>query len=277
MCKSLHSSLQLCVGFNTNVNHLHRGRAPYENEELNMSKFDQHFFNLLTREINTLVGRKGCGTIWAGRNRTNECVDDESLERQLFYAATNMVKDGLLVRAAHNPGYGSYRAIASGDLNERFWYIDRTAWHRAGGQNSKKPLSAFKKWVTVHYSKLPKWESLTDSQYATLFRREVRALEKSYREKRELEGKRAAGPKKLSKLDHRERPKTPRRRTRQPKCHASSPEAAREYEKSWRLFLDERLKASYQFLCGNLFVEFPLGSFRPPLVSLETYRPLRER
>ena len=256
-----------------NVNHLHRGRAPLEDKEVNMSKFDQLFFSLLTREINLLVGRKGRGTIWAGKNRVDECVDDRSVEQQLLYGATNLVKDGLLDRAAHNQGFGSYRAIASGDLYERFWYIDRTAWHRAGGRRCKKPMSAFKEWVTVDYSKIPQWESLTNAQYATRFRREVRALEKTYREARAREGRRAAGPVKLARLDYRDRPKTPRQRTRQPVCHASTPEAAEEYKKSWRRFLDERMQASQQFLKGNLYVEFPKGSFRPPLVTLEKYHP----
>lgn len=256
-----------------NVNHLHRGRAPYENQELNMSKFDQCFFSLLTREINRLVGRQGCGTIWAGRNRADECVDDDALEQQMLYGVTNMNKDGLLERAAHHPGFGSYRAIASGDMFERFEYIDRTAWHRAGGIRCKKPLSAFKKQVTVRYSKLPNYENLSNDQYAALFRREVRSWEQRFREKREREGKVAAGPTKLSKLDYRDRPKTARERTRQPKCHASTREAAAEYEKSWRAFLDARLRASDQYLKGNLYVEFPKGSFRPPLITLERYRP----
>ena len=238
-----------------------------------MSKFDQYFFSLLTREINILVGRRGCGTIWAGRNRAEECVDDPSLEQQLLYAATNLVKDGLLDRAAHNPGYGTYHAIASGDMYERFWYVDRTAWHRAGGKRCEKPMTSFKKWVTVAYSKIPNWETLTNHQYATRFRREVRALEKKFREERTRKGKRAAGPVKLAKLDYRDRPKTPREHTRQPICHASTPEAAAAYKEDWCKFMDERHQASEQFLKGNLYVAFPKGAFRPPLITLETYHP----
>lgn len=256
-----------------NVNHLHRGRAPYEDQELNMSAFDKYFFSMLTREINRLIGRTGCGTIWAGRNRAEECVDDEAADQQMFYGVTNLVKDGLLERAAHHPGFGSYRAIASGDLYERFEYIDRTAWHRAGGKRCKKPMSAFKKQVTVRYTKLPQWEGLSNAQYASRFRREVRALEKQHREEREKEGRRAAGPTKLGRLDYRDRPKTPRKKTRQPSCHASTPEGAREYEKRWRVFLDARLGAAEQFLEGNLYVEFPKGSFRPPLITLRRFQP----
>ena len=95
-------------------------------------------------------------------------------------------------------------------------------------------MSAFKKWVTVEYSKIPQWKTLTNHQYATRFRHEVRALEKQFREERSQEGKRVAGLAKLAKLDYRDRPETPRKRTRQPICHASTPGAAAEYEVDWR-------------------------------------------
>ena len=256
-----------------NVNHLHRGRAPYEGQEGNMSDFDQLFFSLLTKEVNILLDRRGCGTIWAGRNRTDECVDDTSTEQQFLYGATNMVKDGLLERAAHNKGFGTYHAIANGDLYERFEYIDRTAWNKAGGKNGKRPQSDFKKTVTVEYSKIPRWEGLSKPQYATRFRREVRAIEQEYRAKREPAGRKAAGPAKLAKLNPRGRPEKRKKRTRQPLCHASTPEAAAEYKDTWRQFLDQRLKASQLFLMGNLYVEFPKGAFRPPLITLKNFKP----
>jgi len=257
-----------------NVNHMHRGREPFEGLEENMSDFDQLFFSLLTREVNRMLGRGGAGTIWAGRTNSEECIDDKSAEQQLLYGVTNLVKDGLLDRVAHNKGFATYHAIASGDLYERFEYIDRTAWNRAGGKRRNLPLSDFKKTVTVQYSKIPEWAHLTDSQYATRFRKEVRALEKKFREARENEGKRVAGPVKLAKLDPWGRPNHRKERTRQPLCHSSTPEGAAEYEEKWKAFLDKRAKASQLFLEGNLYVEFPKGSFRPPLVTLRSFKPL---
>lgn len=256
-----------------NLNHLHRGRAPYEGREENMSDFDKVFFSILTKEINLLMDRRGSGTIWAGRNRTDECVDNASCERQFIYGATNMVKDGLLERAAHNKGFGTYKAIASGNLYERFEYIDRTAWNRAGGKRCKRPLSDFKKSVTIEYSKIPPWEHLTNDQYATRFRKEVRAVEQKCREERAEKGRPAAGPRKLDGLDPRSRPKCRKPRTKQPLCHASTPEAADEYKESWRTFSEARAEASQLFLSGNLYVDFPKGAFRPPLITLKRLKP----
>jgi hypothetical protein len=250
-----------------NINHFHRGRAPIEGSIDNMAKFEQTFLSLLTKELNRYYDRTGLGTLWAGRTKVTECVDDKSLVSQLIYSVTNMVKDGLLERAAHNKGFGCYKAIASGDLYERFTYIDRTAWHRAGGKRCKRPMSDFMRVTTVTYSKIPEWEHLTNQQYATRFRKEVRAKEQELREKREKENKRVAGIKRLTNLDPRSRPKTPRERTPQPLCHASTVEAENEFRERWKTFLDFRLQASEQFLKGNLHVEFPLGSHRPPLLT----------
>ncbi len=260
--------------FDSNVNHLHRGRAPLAGQEENMSKFDQLFFSLLTQEVNRLLDRRGRGTIWAGRNRTEECVDDRSVEQQMLYGVTNMVKDNLLDKAAHNTGFGTYPAVASGDMWERFEYIDRTAWNKAGGANGKRPITEFKKQVTVTYSKIPSWSNLSNPQYATRFRKEVRLKEEALRAQRKKEGHKVAGPKKLEALDPRGRPKHRKKRTRQPLCHAATPEAATKYEESWRVFLDERLKASQQYLRGNLYVEFPKGAFRPPLITTARLKPL---
>ena len=127
--------------------------------------------------------------------------------------------------------------------------------------------------MTVEYSKIPKWSHLSDAQYATRFRKEVRAIEKKHREQREAAGKRAAGPVKLAKLSSRDRPKHRKKRTRQPLCHASTPEAAAEYREGWRSFLDVRAKACEQFLKGNLYAEFPRGAFRPPLITLRKLKP----
>ena len=236
-----------------------------------MSDFDQTLFSLLTKELNRYYNRIGGGTIWAGKTRVTECVDDESLEQQLLYSVTNMAKDGLLERAAHNKGFGCYKAIASGDLCERFTYIDRTAWHRSGGKICRRPITAFTRVTTVYYSKIPKWDHLNNQQYATQFRKEVRALENGFREQREKENKKVAGPKKLENVNPRDRPKTPRKRTPQPLCHASDPEAAREFKDHWRVFLDYRLRASEQFLKGNFYVEFPAGSYRPPLITCKHF------
>ena len=251
-----------------NINHKHDGMAPISDSPEHLEhlvKFDQLFNSLVAREINRYLDREG--PLFSSRNRSDEAIDDSSLEQQLLYAVTNPVKDGLVDRVAHWKGFSSYEQLATGRV-ETFTYLDRTAWHRAGGERSRKSREAFTKTVTIELSPIPAWEHLPAHKRQALFRRRVREVEQCCRSEREREGRSAMGPTRLDKVDHRDRPRTRKPRTRQPLCHASSVEAATEYRESWRSFLDRFWYASGMWLKGVRDVEFPAGSFRPPLMQL---------
>jgi hypothetical protein len=252
-----------------NVNHKQSGREPLSDSQEHLEnyvKFEQLFNSLVARGINRYLGREG--PLYSTKNRIDEATDNESLEQQLLYAVTNPVKDGLVDRVAHWKGFSSYKQLATGEV-ERYSYIDWTAWHRAGGNRSKKAPEAFVKWVEVKLSPIPSWEGMADHKRQTLFRRRVRELEQDCRSQREREGRTAMGPKKLAKLDHRDRPKNPPKKSgRRPLCHSSTTEGAKEYKKKWREFLDQYYYASGMWLKGVTDVEFPSGSFKPPLIRI---------
>jgi hypothetical protein len=254
-----------------NINHKHSSRAPLsESREHieNLARFDQLFNSLAARGINKYLGREGA--LYSTRNRGVEAVDDLSLAQQLLYAVTNPVKDGLVDRVAHWKGFSSYRQLASGEV-ERFSYIDWTAWHRAGGEKSGRSPEEFLEWTEVKLTPIPAWENLPEHKRQALFRRLVRQREQEYREERDREGRRPMGPRKLSKLDHRARPRREKReRRRQPLCHSSTPEGARDYERRFRSFLEQYYYASVMWMEGVVDVKFPAGSFKPPLIRVVT-------
>ncbi len=252
-----------------NINHKQAGIEPLSDspEHLeNYVKFNQLFNSLVARGINKNIDREG--PLYSGRDRTDEAIDDSSLEQQLLYAVTNPAKDGLVDRVAHWKGFSSYKQLATGEV-ERYSYVNWTAWHRAGGKRSRKSPEAFIKWVEVKLSPIPSWEHLPEHKRQALFRRRVRELEQDYREERERERRSVMGPRKLAKVDPRDRPKNPPKDSgRQPLCHSSTVEGAKEYEKKWREFLDQYYYASGLWMKGVEDVEFPSGSFRPPLIRL---------
>ena len=254
-----------------NINHKHAGRGPLSDspEHLeNLAKFDQLFNSLVARGINKYLGREG--PLFSTRNRSTPAIDDESLEQQLLYAVTNPVKDGLVDRVAHRKGFSSYKQLATGEV-ERFSYINWTRWHQAGGARSKRSPEEFTEWTKVKLSPIPSWERLPEHKRQALFRRRVRQLEQRYREEREREGRRPMGPRKLAKLDPRQRPRhAPEQRRPQPLCHASTAGAARDYENQLRAFLDQYYHASGMWLEGAHDVGFPPGSFKPPLIRIST-------
>jgi len=254
-----------------NINHKHGGKAPLSDDTehiQNFARFEQLFNSLVARGINKHLGREGA--LYSTRNRSAEAVDDLSLEQQLLYAVTNPVKDGLVDRTAHWKGFSSYNQLATGKV-ERFSYINWTAWHQAGGAKGKRAPEEFLEWTEVKLTPIPSWERLPAHKRQAMFRRRVRQLEQDYRAVRERDGRRPMGPRKLSRLDPRARPKGEKaERRRQPLCHASTPAGAREYEKRLRGFLEQYYYASGMWMEGVLDVKFPAGSFKPPLIQAAT-------
>ena len=247
-----------------NISHKQDGLAPLSDEPehiQNVAKFHQMFNSLVAIGLNKHYHREGA--LYSSRNRSKEAVDDLSLEQQLFYAVTNVVKDGLVDRVAHWKGYSSYKQLATGEV-EKFRYIDWTAWHKAGGLNSGKKPEEFIKTVKVELSPLPAWEHMPPHKRQAYFRREVRKLEQEYRAQRERDGRNAMGKRKLEKIDPRDHPKNPAEHSRAPLCHASTQEAADEYAESLTAFLEQYWQASDMWRRGYHEVEFPRGSYKPP-------------
>ncbi len=249
----------------SNTTHFGVGRSALPGMLDNLSRFNQYFYGLLSRELNKLWGREG--PMWSTRSRSAEAIDDDAAEDRLFYEVTNMVKDGLVDRVTHSEGFNCYGTLATGE-KEKFWYLDWTSWWNDGGPRNKKPVSEYKVWVEVEYTPLPKWRQMTPDQRQAHFRREVRKIEQEARKEREREGRPVMGPQKLAKLDPRDRPKTEAKSGPQPLCHASTKEAAEEYKKEFKVFLDHYYRASGLYREGHFDVEFPEGSFRPPLVTI---------
>ncbi len=251
-----------------NINHEQCGIAALSSsrEDLdNLINFKRTFHRLIAGEINNLLDREG--SVFSTPSRNVECLDNASLEQQFFYAMTNPVKDGLVDRIAEWGGFSSYSALARGEI-ETYTYIDRTAWHNAGGKRSKKPLQAFVKTIRLEYTPLPSLAKMKPGQRQAHIRRECRTLEKAFREERQRTGQPAMSRAKMDKLDHRDRPKTRAKRTKKPLCHASTQEAADAYKREIKEFLTSYKIASAAYRSGAWETEFPLGSIKPPLMNV---------
>jgi hypothetical protein len=251
-----------------NINHEQNGVAAVSGsrEHLNcLIRFKQTFHRILAEELNRYLGREGA--VFSSPPRMVECVDDESLEQQFFYAMTNPVKDGLVETVAEWKGFSSYQALAHGKL-ETFTYFDRTLWHKAGGKNKNLPLEQFVKKVSVEYTPLPKHITMKSDARQAYIRREVRALEKRFQKEREALGRPAMSAAALSRLDHRSRPKSTPMRTKKPLCHAASTERAEKYKEEFMIYLAAYRAASIIYRSGMHDVEFPDGAIRPPLIDV---------
>ncbi len=251
-----------------NINTMQLGRAPMDDDPDaldNMSRFDQLFYGLLSREINKLWDREG--PVWSTRNRSEECIDDRSVEQQLLYALTNPVKDGLCEKVSHWEGLTLFDQLAGGK-EERFYHIDWVRWWNEGGKKNEKPIGEYKKWVTVKLSPIPEWERYSEHKRQTLLRKRVRKEETDFAKEREKAKRPVMDKSMRACIDPRDRPREKKKSGPQPLCHSSTKEAAGKYKIKWRKFLVLFREASEKFLSGVFDVEFPDGSFRPPLITV---------
>ena len=248
-----------------NVNHPHLGVSAPEERLRHIEPFFNLSQSLLARELNRHWHRKG--PLWMSRIHISPCVSDDKAEERLDYAMTNPVKDGLVDQLSRYPGFSTYRELARGEA-QRYFYFDRTAWWRQGGPSGRRRLEEFIEWVSLEVSPLPHLQGLTLPQCQSRFRHRLRELEERFREARREAERTVFGVKNLRQLDHRQRPRSDHRRDVQPLCHASTVEDAVEYEVRYRQTQRVRMAASLAFRQGRFDVEFPPGTFPPPLKTM---------
>ena len=254
--------------FEANVHHEHDGVTPGDDaQRADIPCFFRDVHSLIARETNRLLDREN--HVYGERYRAEPCLDDASAEQQLVYAMVNAVKDGQVERVSKSPFFSTYRHLAYGELLE-FWYIDRTAWWRKGGPIRGNREKDHMKWIRFELKPLPGWEKLSARQRQTRFRHLVREAEEIAAREREVEGRSVVGVPALRRLDPRDRPRDPKKSGRQPLCHSSDPALRSLYERLWRDFLRAYRAASIAYRAGDFSVEFPDGSFRPPLVTMYT-------
>jgi len=252
--------------FDSNVNHFHCLFSLSSDQVPNASLFLRYLHGQTAKQLN--LHYKQTGRVWSSRGRIIPIADENALISQLLYAATNVVKDGMVAKASQWPGFSTYEQLAHGK-RQTFTYLDRTAWWKAGGGWLNIPKTKFMREVSVEVSPLPGWEQLPSHERQSRYRRMVREKEAEIRANREIEGRPVIGKAALMRIDPRSSPGTEKKATPMPKCHASSKESRDSFIKEvLKPFWDKYREASGRFRSGDYGVEFPLGSIPPPIPTV---------
>ena len=256
--------------FESNINHFHCLFSLAPEQIGNASLFLRYLHGQSAKQLN--LHYKRMGRVWSSRGRVIPIVDENALISQLLYAATNVVKDGMVEKTSQWPGFSTYDQLAHGK-RQTFTYLDRTAWWKAGGGWLNIPKTKFMREVTVEVSPLPGWEHLPAHERQSRYRRMVREYEAENQKLREVEGRPVMGRAALMRMDPRSSPDTEKKSTPMPHCHASSKESRNSFINDvLKPFWNAYKEASAQFLSGILIVEFPFGSIPPPLVNVRVAR-----
>ncbi len=249
----------------TNINHLELVFSIGEGQIDNVSPFLREFAGRAARDFNRLYGREG--HFWAGRVRVEEITSDNKAEKLLGYGACNVVKDGLVEKASHWKGFSTTGALSRGNRLV-FKYVDRTLWWKNGADHRHVDPSKYTRRTEVVLHPLPSWVLLSVDVRQTRFRSIVRNHEELARKEREAEGITSVkGMVRIERESPFSKPARPRERMPQPLCHADTAEDYEAYKAEYKEIVKAHRIASTAFRSGCFDVEFPPGTFRPPLVT----------
>jgi hypothetical protein len=243
--------------------HQHEMASAKGNDVAALPEFWRNLHAKVARDVNRLRGREG--HLYAGPSRVTLCGNDDQAFGQLVYALTNPVKDGLVDRVRRSPFFSTYRAQALGEAL-RFFDIEWERYWEAGGPyNRRLSPKRFLVWRTLELAPLPHLAGMAAHRRQTLIRKAVEAVEEETAEKLKREGRTFCPVSRHFETDPRDRPKTPRESGRKPPIHASSKAERDAYRAKVRDVMRWYVPASVAFRSGCFDVEFPPGTFRPPL------------
>jgi REP element-mobilizing transposase RayT len=252
----------------TNINHMELVFSLCKDQVHNASPFLQLFQSIVAKELNRHYGREG--HFWSSRARVEEIVSDKKAEALLGYGACNVVKDGLVEKASQWKGFSTTEALSSGKLLE-FEYIDRTLWWKLGADHRKVDPSKYTKRVRIELTPLSSWEQQSEGERQSRFRQIVRDHEGLAEKERLAEGiVKVKGMRQIEGESPFSKPRHQRKKSPQPLCHAETEEERKTYEAEYRETVKAHRLASAAYREGCYDVEFPQGTFRPPLVTVFT-------
>ena len=245
--------------------HQHEVQSAKDGDVAAMPEFWRNFHAKVARDVNRLRDREG--HLYAGPSRVTPCATDANAMQQLVYALTNPVKDGLVDRVRHSPFFSTYRAQALGEPL-RYWDIEWERYWEAGGPfNTRLSPKQFMLWRTLEITPLLHLAGMPAHRRQTLIRNAVEDVEIETADQLEREGRVFCPVSRHFETDFRSRPATPRVSGRKPLIHASTRAERDAYRDKLRDVLRAYVPASIAFRSGCYDVDFPSGTFRPPLTK----------
>ncbi|MDD9932806.1 MAG: transposase [Myxococcales bacterium] len=250
-------------GFVVMCNHIH---LLCQTRHKNLAAFMGYFKARLTDTVNLLTGKRG--PLWARRYDAEPVLGDEACADRMGYTAGNPSQANLVDDASDWPGLNlAYGLTKTQELS--FTYLDRTAWHRAKRPGDLRP---FLEQATLVLSPIPSCEGMDPELYRqSLHTWMEQSLAKVRASKRGGSARRSDDdPKPTLGIDaivqaaFDTRPRTPSFR-RRPYAHGP-PERVREHCHATLTLIDDFTSRSQRYRDGQWDVEFPEGTYRPPLM-----------
>jgi hypothetical protein len=193
-------------------------------------------------------------------------LEQGDMEDELMYCALQAVKNGLCEKISDYPGYNSFHDAICG-IKRKVKVVDWAKFNARKRDNPKLALKDFTIEYTLEYSRLPGYEHLSQKEYKNLM---LKKLEE--RRVKLVNAYKAQGHRFMTKEELRAvTPGTLAKNPKKSKRNDPRPLILTQYQEAKKLFLEWYFSVVYrykeavaEYLAGNLAVEFPPGTYRPP-------------
>jgi hypothetical protein len=234
----------------------------------NRAQFMRDFNSSVARAVARHQPNYPGGRLWARRYSAEYLPGDADIEEYFFYTVLQPVNDGLVDDIRDYPSYNCFEDAVTGRERE-FKVIRWKEYKDAKRWNPNVPQDDFTEVCTLRYSRLPGYEELPQAEYESLMRQKLKERTEAIVESRG--GKPAAGADKLRQAKPGSLPrktKTSSRNSHRPRV-LSKHRGRRAAATVWyfNIYFEYR-KASKLYRSGNLEVEFPKGTYKPPLFTV---------
>ena len=234
----------------------------------NRAHFMRDFNSSVARAVPRYQKDYPGGRFWARRYSAEYLVGPEDVEEYFFYIVLQPVNDGLVDNIKDYPGYNCFEDAITGTARQ-YKVINWKKYNDARRWDKSVSIDEFTELCTLKYERLPGYEDLSQAEYAKLMRQKLNQRTKAVLEARG--NKPCLGVKRLKEIAPGSAPHNTK--TSGPKDHRprvlSKDANRRSTGESWYFSIYFKYKeASTSYRAGNLEVEFPEGTYKPPLFTV---------
>lgn len=234
----------------------------------NRACFMRDFNSSVARSVPRYQGNYPGGGLFARRFSAEHLPGDADIEDRFFYTVLQPVNDGLVDDISQYPGYNCFDDAVTG--RERKCKVIR--WKEYNDARRRDPavsIEEFTEICTLRFERLPGYEDLSQQQYEMMMRAKLR--ERTAEIIRRRGGKPSLGSHNLSKIKPGERPhktKTSGRKDHRPRILSRDPVRRSTAEAWYFTTYFEYRRCSKRYRSGDLSVEFPKGTYKPPIFTV---------
>lgn len=233
---------------------------------MNKSSFMRDFNSMIAKLVKKHQERFTDGKLWARRYADQVFKRDQDVEQWFFYTALNPVHAGLSKDPKIHPGYNSFDDAVNA-IDRIYTVTNWSLYQDKVRYNPSLKKEDFDEEFTLHYTRLPGFEEMSASEYASHMLSKMKVMNQEAIDERLDRDLGFMPPEQLKSIKPGSTPrnvKVSERYSLRPLILTSCQQTRSDYLKWYFGLQDEYTISSNLYRKGEDSVKFPKGTYKPP-------------